>query len=100
MDRACHRGMKLGRLAFAAPLALLAFADARDAQACGGCFVPQEEATQVTGHRMVLSVSPTETTLWDQIEYSGNPTEFAWVLPTKGLVDIGLSSDVMFAFVG
>ena len=74
--------------------------EVHDASACGGCFVPQDESTQVTGHRMAVSVSSKQTTLWDQIEYSGNPASFAWVLPIKGQVDIGLSSDVMFAFLG
>lgn len=70
---------------------------ANDADACGGCAVPQGESTQVTGHRMLLSVSKTSTTLWDQIEYDGNPASFAWILPIKGQVEIGLSSDVLFA---
>jgi hypothetical protein len=92
--------MKLSHaLLLAVPVAALAITDARDAAACGGCFVPPEESTQVTGHRMLLSVSPTETTLWDQITYAGNPSSFAWILPTKGIVDVGLSSDALFAFV-
>lgn len=86
-------------LLLAVPVAALALTDARDAAACGGCFVPPEESTQVTGHRMLLSISPTETTLWDQITYAGNPSSFAWILPTKGIVDVGLSSDALFAFV-
>jgi uncharacterized protein DUF2330 len=86
-------------LLLAVPVAALALTDARDAAACGGCFVPPEENTQVTGHRMLLSVSPTETTLWDQITYTGNPSSFAWILPTKGIVEVGLSSDALFAFV-
>ena len=35
----------------------------------------------ITDHRMVFSISPTQTILWDQIRYVGNPAEFAWVLP-------------------
>jgi MYXO-CTERM domain-containing protein len=81
------------------PLAALAVTDARDAAACGGCFVPPLDNTQVSGHRMLLSISQDETTLWDQIVYSGNPSEFAWVLPTKGTVEVGLSSDALFAFL-
>ena len=46
---------------------------------------------------MVFSVSKAETTLWDQFSYSGNPKEFAWVLPIHGKVEIGLSSDALFA---
>ncbi|EYF03302.1 Hypothetical protein CAP_5633 [Chondromyces apiculatus DSM 436] len=45
---------------------------------------------------MVLSVSPEGTTLWDQFSYSGAPESFAWVLPTKGIVEVGLSSDALF----
>lgn len=67
-----------------------------EANACGGCFVQQSENTQVTGHKMILSVSMDQTTLYDQISYSGNPAEFAWVLPIRGQVDIGLSSDALF----
>jgi hypothetical protein len=89
--------MKLGRLL----LVGLAFSVvpsifAADAQACGGCIIAQSESTQVTSHRMILSISNDRTTLWDQIEYSGQPSSFAWVLPIKGMVDIGLSSDAMF----
>ncbi len=77
-------------------------APVRDASACGGCFHPkptsiqQSEATQVTGHRMVLSLSLEHTTLYDQIEYVGEPSSFAWVLPIKGTVTVGLSSDLVF----
>jgi hypothetical protein len=30
---------------------------------------------------MAFALSPTRTVLWDQIEYSGSPAEFGWVLP-------------------
>ena len=78
------------------PIAALALSQVRDADACGGCLILQNERTQVNGHQMVLSISKTQTTLWDQITYSGNPSEFAWVLPIKGKVDFGLSSDALF----
>jgi len=69
----------------------------RQAAACGGCFhPPTQTATDITDERMLLAVSPTQTTLYDQIEYSGNPTSFAWVLPIHGTVDVGLSADVLF----
>lgn len=71
-----------------------------DAHACGGCVVPPDESTQVTGHRMIFAVSKTQTTLYDQIEYAGNPESFAWFLPVKGLVDVALSSDALFAYFG
>jgi len=91
------RGLKTLLLAFPLALATTVLADAHDASACGGCLVGQSESTQVTGHRMILSISNDTTTLWDQIKYTGNPSSFAWVLPIKGQVQIGLSSDALFA---
>jgi uncharacterized protein DUF2330 len=76
--------------------ALAALAHPNDADACGGCFVPPDANTQVTGHRMILSVGMDQSTLYDQIEYAGNPAEFAWVLPIQGTVEVGLSSDLIF----
>lgn len=68
-----------------------------DALACGACVAGPTANTQVSGHRMILSVSPDATTLWDQLEYTGDASEFAWVLPIHGQVEIGLSSDYLFA---
>jgi hypothetical protein len=66
----------------------------REASACGGCI--GESTTVVTDHRMILSIAQDQSTLYDQIKYSGNPASFAWVLPISGTVDVGLSSDVVF----
>jgi hypothetical protein len=71
---------------------------APDAHACGGCFPPPgENQSVVTDHRMILSVSKQQTTLYDQIRYAGSPSSFAWVLPISGTVDVGLSADTLFA---
>ena len=70
------------------------------AEACGGCFVPPEDATVVTDHRMILSVGNNESTLYDQIRYQGLPTEFAWVLPISGDATVGLSADTLFSTIG
>jgi hypothetical protein len=71
---------------------------ARDAQACGGCFhPPTQNGDVITDHRMIFRVTPQATTLYDEIEYSGDPQSFAWVLPIHGPVTVGLSSDVVFA---
>ena len=82
------------------PLAAAALVYSPDASACGGCFPPPPPPGQsqsiVTDHRMILSVSQSQTTLYDQIQFQGNPAEFAWVLPISGTVEIGLSSDVVF----
>lgn len=75
----------------------LAVAGERSAAACGGCFhPPTQTASDITDERMLLSVSPTQSTLYDQIRYSGTPSSFAWVLPIHGTVDVGLSADVLF----
>jgi MYXO-CTERM domain-containing protein len=69
--------------------------DAPDARACGGCFhQPLDVNTSlVTQHRMVFSVSTTQTVLWDQIQYAGSPKDFAWVLPVKPGAVVELSQD-------
>jgi hypothetical protein len=68
----------------------------RDASACGGCFVPQTERTVVTDHRMALSISRQRTVLWDQIQYDGDPREFAWVLPVRAGSTLEVSNDDWF----
>src|SRR5271165_7337328 len=73
------------------------FAGQRPAEACGGCFhPPTQTVTDITDERMLLSVSAKQSTLYDQIEYSGSPSSFAWVLPMHGTVTVGLSADVLF----
>jgi hypothetical protein len=72
----------------------------RQASACGGCFSPppspSENPTVVTDHRMILTIAQDQSTLYDQIKYSGSPSAFAWVLPISGTVDVGLSADIVF----
>jgi MYXO-CTERM domain-containing protein len=87
----------IGVMVAASALCALTLATERQAAACGGCFhPPTQTATDITDERMLLSVSTTQTTLFDQIQYSGNPTSFAWVLPIHGTVQVGLSADVLF----
>jgi MYXO-CTERM domain-containing protein len=87
----------LGNLLLGLAVLAIAATHAREASASGGCFVPETADMQVTSHRMILSISPWKTTLWDQIAYSGDPASFGWVLPIKGAVDVGVSTDAMFA---
>ncbi|MEO8878608.1 MAG: DUF2330 domain-containing protein [Polyangiaceae bacterium] len=91
------------RTAFAAialaTCGLTSLTTTRAARACGGCFHEtggQQNIADITDERMLLSVSQNQTTLYDQIRYSGNPASFAWVLPIKGTVTVGLSADVLF----
>ena len=78
-------------------LALVA-TTARDARACGGCFQPPSQSGDViTDEKMIFRITPQATTLYDEIEYSGNPQSFGWVLPIRGTVTVGLSSDILFS---
>lgn len=86
---------------------LAGLAAPRRASACGGCFHQEDPvvttgtatgrktAQVVTDHRMVLAMSSTRTTLWDQIRYSGEPDDFIWVLPVPHGValDLGLGDN-------
>jgi hypothetical protein len=84
-------------LGVAAAVSAMSFADERRASACGGCFQPPTQTvTDITDERMLLAVSSTQSTLYDQIKYSGSPSSFAWVLPIHGTVTVGLSADVLF----
>jgi hypothetical protein len=84
-------------LAVATAVSAVGLAAPRTASACGGCFhPPTQTVTDITDERMLLSVSAAQSTLYDQIEYSGSPSSFAWVLPIHGTVTVGLSADVLF----
>jgi hypothetical protein len=84
-------------LGVVAAISAVGVAGERRASACGGCFhPPTQTVTDITDERMLLSVSATQSTLYDQIEYSGSPSSFAWVLPIHGTVTVGLSADVLF----
>jgi MYXO-CTERM domain-containing protein len=88
------------RLAWLLPLAPLTLipAAARPAEACGGCFSPPETITTVESHRMVVSLSPSRSILWDQIRYSGDPEDFVWVLPVPSAdAQIAVADDLFFA---
>lgn len=78
-------------------LTLAATVAPHPAHACGGCFHPPTQVTVVTGHRMVFSVSQQQSVLWDQIQYSGSPQDFAWILPVRAGATVQLSHDEFFA---
>jgi len=90
--------MRLHVLLGALGLGVLSIAAlAKPAQACGGCFQPPSQSGDViTDEKMIFRVTPQATTLYDEIEYSGSPQSFGWVLPIRGQVTVGLSSDAMF----
>jgi hypothetical protein len=86
-----------GALGIATVIAAITFAAEKEASACGGCFTPpSQNVSDITDERMLLAVSTVQSTLYDQIQYSGSPSNFAWVLPIHGTVTVGLSADVLF----
>lgn len=102
MLRASLSSSWLTRIALGATVASAALvAEPPDARACGGCFhepAPSQTVTSViTDHRMALSISTTQTVLWDQVQYSGSAGAFAWVLPVKPGARIELSQDAWLA---
>jgi MYXO-CTERM domain-containing protein len=64
--------------------------------ACGGCFAPPETVQVVTDHRMVMALHADEAILWDQIQYTGRPQDFAWILPVRGDVRVEVASGFFF----
>jgi hypothetical protein len=98
------RAIVVASLALSGALGASVFSE-RSASACGACVhqppppnpPPNQVDTQVTGHRMAFALSPQQTVLWDQISYSGNPKEFAWVLPVRKGTRVELSSDAWLA---
>jgi len=93
--------LRLGLLGLSSFIVLLGAAGLpSDAHACGGCFheedLPDNETTVVTGHRMTVAISPDHTVLWDQVEYAGNPADFAWVLPIRQGAYLELGTDAFF----
>jgi hypothetical protein len=90
--------MRLHVLLGALGLGVLSIAAlAKPAQACGGCFHPPAQNGEViTDEKMIFRISPQATTLYDEIEYAGTPASFSWVLPIRGQVTVGLSSDLLF----
>lgn len=67
------------------------------AAACGGGgfyqTVSSSETVGTTGHRVVISLSKTQTVLWDQMQFKGDPKDFAWVYPVKTGARLEVASD-------
>jgi hypothetical protein len=88
------------RLGCAALPLLSAVFSSADARACGGCFHPENQppgqGSVVLAHRMALSISPDASVLWDQVQYTGSPGDFAWVLPVRPGARLEVASDAWF----
>ena len=69
------------------------------ASACGGCFHPPNPTgtvSVVNAHRMAFLSSPSRSILWDQIQYTGSPADFVWVLPVMGTPTVEVGDNGFF----
>ena len=85
-------------LAATTMIAAISFAPAR-ASACGGCFAPPNPTgtvSVVNAHRMAFLASPRGSVLWDQIQYTGAPADFVWVLPVMGTPQVEVADNAFF----
>ncbi|MBX3219719.1 MAG: DUF2330 domain-containing protein [Labilithrix sp.] len=69
---------------------------AREAAACGGVFIPPTErpaARQVVkDHRIAIAIGRSQTVIWDEVRFEGNPRDLAWVSPVMPGTKIELAS--------
>jgi len=79
-------------LALAAPLLAPAVA-----QACGGFFCQNVPVDQ-TGENIVFVADGTTVQAFVQVQYQGEATEFAWIIPTPSLPEVGVTSDAIFGY--
>lgn len=79
-------------LALAAPLLAPTVA-----QACGGFFCQNVPVDQ-TGENIVFVADGTTVQAFVQVQYQGEATEFAWIIPTPSLPEVGVSSDAIFPY--
>jgi hypothetical protein len=45
---------------------------------------------------MVMAIHADEAILWDQIQYTGRPQDFAWILPVRGDIRVEIASGFFF----
>mgnify|MGYP000993844479 CR=1 FL=1 len=83
------------RSALLASLTFAAFGQPSDADACGGAFFASDKVS-VKGHQMAVSISKTQTIVWDRVEMNGSPEEFAYVVPLRPGARLELASEQFF----
>lgn len=91
-----HRSKKQGVAVMVLGLSCTFAAAPRDAEACGACYTSVTESTVVNDHKMALKITNQQTILWDQITYTGNPKEFAYVVPARPGTKLEASNDGFF----
>jgi hypothetical protein len=89
-------------LSVAAMTALAAQVSPSEAQACGGTFCdggvpgPQQMPVDQTGENILFVIDGTQVEAHIQIQYEGDPENFAWIVPVQALPDIEVGSQTLF----
>lgn len=71
----------------------------RPAQACGGVFCdtgPQAMPVDQSGENILFILSGNEVETHIQIQYEGDPEEFAWVIPLMAVPEFSVGSEQLF----
>jgi hypothetical protein len=92
-----HVSLRLGLAGAVALLALLGPGRTPEAHACG-CVAPPNPSVPIVqaGERIVFAVEDGVVTAHIQIQYSGDPEQFAWLVPMPSLPTLELGSDELF----
>ena len=87
----------INRLLVIGGAALGLFGNLSDAGACG-CFTPPDPSVPVVqaGERIVFAIDNGQVTAHIQIQYSGNATDFGWLLPLPNQPTLDLGTDELF----
>ena len=85
--------MRWKRAALMTTFVLLPLLAERRAHACGGAFFEDPTTVHVTAHRMAISIAADRTIIWDQIQYQGDPKDFAFVFPVPPGSSVELGDD-------
>lgn len=65
------------------------------AAACGGLFTA-DNYTEQSAERLIFTVDQNQTTLYEQITYTGSPKDFAWILPVPANPKVETAPITMF----
>jgi Uncharacterized protein conserved in bacteria (DUF2330) len=89
--------LRLGLAGAVALLALVGPGRTPAAHACG-CFAPPNPSVPIVqaGERILFAMQDGVVTAHIQIQYSGDPEEFAWLVPMPSLPTLELGVDEMF----
>jgi hypothetical protein len=89
--------MSIARLSFATAALALAAAPAAPARACGGLFCSSANPVNQAAERIVFSFdrAQKQVTAVVEIQYQGPSEKFAWVLPVRGVPQVGVSTSAL-----